>query len=302
MIKFFMKNNRQHFYDRPPYLLFPAIITKQVLRLVLIMSFFLFSSFLFAAKVDTALTYSVSMKKNIKAVVITPDNYSTKTAYNVVYLLHGYSGNYADWVTKVPAIKSLSDEYNLLIVCPDGNYGSWYFDSPIDSSWRYETYVSKELVKYIDEHYSTNRSRTGRAITGLSMGGHGAFYLAFRHQDIFGAAGSMSGGVDIRPFPLNWDLSKRLGSFKDHPENWEKNTDINLVYLLTPGSLAITFDCGTEDFFYGVNKALHEKLLERYILHDFTVRPGAHTWQYWSNSIQYQMLFFNNYFHSANKT
>jgi len=141
------------------------------------------------------------------------------------------------------------------------------------------------LVNYIDEHYSTIKDRKGRAITGLSMGGYGALYLAFRHQDVYGAVGSMSGGVDIRPFPLNWDLSKRLGSYAEHPENWEKNTDINLLYLLTPGSLAITFDCGTEDFFYGVNRALHEKLLERNIRHDFTTRPGGHTWEYWANSI-----------------
>lgn len=296
-----MKNKLQHSYSLGFLVFFSKRIRKQCFQLGLIAACFVCNTGLYAANVDTALTYSAAMKKNIKAVVITPDNYSTKTAYNVVYLLHGYSGNYADWVTNVPAIKHLSDQYNLMIVCPDGNYGSWYFDSPIDSSWRYETYISKELVKYIDDHYSTSRSRTGRAITGLSMGGHGAFYLAFRHQDIFGAAGSMSGGVDIRPFPLNWDLSKRLGSFKDHPENWEKNTDVNLVYLLTPGSLAITFDCGTADFFYGVNKELHKKLLERNIPHDFTVRPGAHTWEYWSNSILYQMLFFNNYFQSANK-
>ncbi len=254
-----------------------------------------------AATVDTASTYSASMKKNIKAVVIMPDNYSKKATYPVVYLLHGYSGNYADWITKVPAIKKLSDQYNVIIVCADGNFGSWYFDSPVDSSWRYETYVSKELVNYVDDHYATIKDRKSRAITGLSMGGHGALYLAFKHQDMFGAAGSMSGGVDIRPFPLNWNLSDRLGTYKDHPDNWEKNTVTNLLYLLTPGSLSITFDCGKDDFFYGVNKTLDEKLWERNIPHDFTVRPGGHTWEYWANSIQYQMVFFNNYFHSADK-
>ncbi len=256
---------------------------------------------LLASKVDTVVTYSASMKKNIKAVVITPNNYSTQHIYNVVYLLNGYSGNYASWVEGMPVIKKLCDEYGVIIVCPDGNYSSWYFDSPIDSSFRYETYVSTELIKYVDSHYHTNPSRTGRAISGLSMGGHGAFYIAFRHQDVFGAVGSMSGGVDIRPFPLKWDISKTLGNYKDHPENWEKNTDINLVYLLTPGSLAITFDCGTEDFFYGVNVALHKKLLERNIPHDFTTRPGGHTQNYWGNSIQYQMLFFSNYFHNEEK-
>lgn len=128
------------------------------------------------------------------------------------------------------------------------------------------------------------------------MGGHGALYLAFKHQDIFGAAGSMSGGVDIRPFPLNWDMSKRLGSYAGNQERWEKNTVINMVHLLTPNSLAICIDCGTEDFFFQVNKNLHDKLLERNIPHDFIVRPGVHDWDYWFNAVQYQLLFMHNFF------
>jgi hypothetical protein len=48
------------------------------------------------------------MKKEIKSVVIVPENYSIKKHYLVVYLLHGYSANYAKWVKTVPSIKSLS--------------------------------------------------------------------------------------------------------------------------------------------------------------------------------------------------
>ncbi len=101
----------------------------------------------------------------------------------------------------------------------------------------------------------------GRAITGLSMGGHGALYLAFKHQDIFGAGGSMSGGVDMTPYPNNWEISKRLGTYAEFPERWENNSVINLTHSLTPGSLAIIFDCGTDDFFYKVNVKLHERLV-----------------------------------------
>lgn len=249
-----------------------------------------------AAKVQNVKTYSKSMSKEIDAVVITPDNYSTQQKYAVLYLLHGYSGNQNDWITKVPGIKEYVDQYDFIIVCPDGNYSSWYLDSPVDSSFNYETYTAYELPQWIDGHFNTIRSREGRAITGLSMGGHGALYLAFKNQDVFGAAGSMSGGVDIRPFPENWDLDKRLGAYAEHPENWERNSVINLVYLLTPGALKITFECGTSDFFYQVNCNLHEKLLERNIPHDFTVRPGGHTWEYWENAIAFQSVFFHHFF------
>ncbi|GEO11830.1 alpha/beta hydrolase [Segetibacter aerophilus] len=248
-----------------------------------------------AAIVDTVQTYSPSMKKNIKAVVITPDNYANATALPVVYLLHGYSGNYADWITKAKGFEKNADLYQMIIVCPDGN-NSWYWDSPVDEKYKYETYVSDELVKWIDGKYKTIKDRKGRAITGLSMGGHGGLLLAFRHQDVFGAAGSMSGGVDIRPFPNNWDMAARLGKYAEHPENWEKNTVANMLYLLTPNSLSLIIDCGTEDFFFKVNENLHEQLQLRNIPHDFIARPGGHNWPYWTNAINYQLLFMNTYF------
>jgi len=249
-----------------------------------------------AAKTDTVLTYSNCMKKEIKAVVVLPDNYASAKALPVVYLLHGHGGNYADWITKVKGLDKMSDMYNIIIVCPDGNTGSWYWDSPEDSSYQYETYVSVELVKYIDGKYKTIKEKKGRAITGLSMGGQGAMYLALRHQDIFGAAGSMSGGVDIRPFPGNWDMAKRLGSYDKFPERWEQHAIVNMLYLLTAKPPALIIDCGTEDFFFNVNKNLHEQLMYRNIPHDFITRPGSHNWTYWSNAIQYQLLFMHNFF------
>lgn len=248
-----------------------------------------------AAKVDTVTTYSTVMQKKIKAVVITPDTYA-KGNLPVVYLLHGAGGNYADWIKSAPEIKTMADQYQQIIVCPDGNVTSWYFDSPVNSAWKYETYITAELIPYIDANYKTIKNRKGRAITGLSMGGHGALYLAIKHQDLFGAAGSMSGGVDIRPFPKSWKIEEKLGSYAQNPENWEKNTVINMLHLLTPNALALITDCGTEDFFYKVNVNLHEKMLERNIAHDFITRPGAHNWDYWKNAVGYQLLFLNNYF------
>lgn len=256
---------------------------------------------IYAASVDTVIMYAASMKKQIKAVVITPDNYTNAKELPVVYLLHGYSGNYADWILKAKGFEKAADIYNLIIVCPDGGFGSWYWDSPVDDSFRYETYISKELVEWVDSKYKTIKTKSGRAITGLSMGGHGALYLALKHQDIYGVAGSMSGGVDIRPFPDNWEMSKRLGLYSENPLNWEKNTVINMLYLVKPKSLALIIDCGVDDFFYKVNVKLHEELLLRNIPHDFISRPGAHNWEYWYNAVSYQLMFMNNYFKNQTK-
>lgn len=254
-----------------------------------------------SANVDTVEVYSASMDKEIKTVVVLPDDYQNNENLSVLYLLHGYSGDYGSWVNDNPDVKNLSDNYNLIIVCPDGNFSSWYWDSPLDESFRYETFVSKELVEWADDRYKTNPSREARAITGLSMGGHGGLFLGFRHQDVFGACGSMSGGVDIRPFPNNWNMTQRLGKQSEFPQNWEEFTVINQLHLLTPNSIKIIFDCGTEDFFYDVNVKLHAELKYRNIPHDFISRPGGHNMEYWANALKYQVLFFNEYFNNHKK-
>jgi S-formylglutathione hydrolase FrmB len=257
---------------------------------------FLYTNICTAAVIDTVETYSPSMHKKIKAVVIKPNSYGVIKQIPVVYLLHGYSDNYAGWITKVKGVEILADLYNVLIVCPDGGYGSWYWDSPVDSSYKYETYVSNELIKWIDSHYKTIANKKGRAITGLSMGGHGALYLAIKHPDIFGAAGSMSGGVDIRPFPNNWDISKRLGIYAGNQQHWEQNTVINMLHLIQPNTLQLIIDCGIDDFFFKVNENFHQQLAYRNIPHDYITRPGAHSWPYWANAVKYQLLFMSNFF------
>lgn len=254
-----------------------------------------------SASVDTVVIYSHSMHKNVKCVVIMPDSYSNDSLhYPVVYLLHGWSGDYSSWVTYCPDLLKAIDRNKVIAVCPDGDYDSWYFDAPLDSTMKYETNVAVEVPAYIDAHYRTIKDRYARAITGLSMGGHGALYLAIKHKDIFGAAGSMSGGVDFRPFPDKWGIKKYLGDYSSHKENWDRNVVINLVDSLQNGDLKIIFGCGVNDFFINVNRALHQKLLDKKIDHDYVERPGEHNWDYWNNAIQFQLLFFHNFF-VANK-
>ena len=249
-----------------------------------------------ASHIDTLMIDS-EMGKTLPNLVILPDSYADNAKeYPVVYLLHGAGGNFKDWFRKVPELALYVDQYDFIIVCPDGGKTSWYFDSPIDESMQYETYISEEVVASVDKHYRTLPKRNSRAIAGLSMGGHGAFYLAFRHQDIWGAAGSMSGGLDIRPFPTRWDISKRLGTYAENKNVWEDNTVINSVYLLDGKDMKLIFDCGIDDFFYDANCRMHNKLLERNIPHDFISRPGAHTKEYWANSVKYQLYFFNDFF------
>jgi S-formylglutathione hydrolase FrmB len=252
----------------------------------------------FAGTVDTITIRSNAMQKDIKCVVIRPDSYKKKkNKFPVVYLLHGYSGSYNNWIKQVPDLSKYADDYQLMIVCPDGEFSSWYIDSPVDSTMKFDTYIGKEIPEAIDKLYRTIPNKKARAITGLSMGGHGGLFLGLRHSEFFGACGSMSGGVDLRPFPKNWHLLKRLGDTITYADNWKNYSVINVIEKYRGDSSKIIIDCGTEDFFYDVNKALHEKMLRLKIQHDYIERPGKHDWNYWRNAVKYQLLFFKNYFY-----
>ena len=246
-----------------------------------------------AAKTDTVAVRSNSMNKEVQVVVISPDNRTTPKS--VIYLLHGHGGQAKSWLELKPELAATADRDDVIFVCPDGK-NSWYLDSSKNPAYLYETFVSEELTDYIDTNYPTRKDSKNRAIAGLSMGGHGAMWIAMRHKDKFGAAGSMSGGLDIRPFPKNWNMSEQLGEMKENPEIWDAHTVINQIPNIENGDLALIIDCGYDDFFFAVNEDFHQKLTERKIDHDYYVRPGGHNGNYWKNAIDYQILFFNNFF------
>ncbi len=279
---------------------------KKTLTLALLCALFVVTAR--AARVDTVMVQSPSMNKPVQVVYVLPEKAVAAQAlrasgadaqsFPAVYLLHGYSGHALSWIQLKPGLLQIADEKGMIFVCPDGE-NSWYWDSPLDPSYRYETFVASELVAYTDSHYPTLARREARAISGLSMGGHGAMWLSFRHKDVFGAAGSMSGGVDIRPFPENWEMKVQLGEQSENPTRWDAHTVMTQLDKIANGDLALLIDCGVDDFFYEVNLELHRQLLARKIDHDFISRPGAHTAPYWQNSIDYHVLFFEKYFAGA---
>ncbi len=267
-------------------------------KAALVLSLLLICLFLplHGATIEKRDVYSDAMKKNIPVNVILPDSSKTDATkrYPVVYLLHGAGGNYRNWSVDARDLLKEVDKNDFIVVCPNAE-NSWYIDSPVDDSCRYSTFCGKELIAWIDNHYRTIPNRENRAVCGLSMGGYGAMYLAINHLDTFSIAVSLSGGLDIRPYN-SWNLPNILGDRKEHPENWEKYTIINQIDKLKNRDLAISIDCGTEDFFLEVNRAARKKLLERKIEHDYCERPGNHSWDYWNNAFPYAAIFMNKHF------
>ena len=152
-----------------------------------------------AFSVDTISVSEPRLLDNpMPALVAVPDAAAdTSLRFPTVYLLHGYGGDHTNWLAKQPRIGELADRYGIVVVTP-GAGNTWYFDAPGKPGQQVETFFIEALVPYIDANYPTIDSRAKRAISGLSMGGHGALRMATRHPQIFGAAASMSGGVDIK--------------------------------------------------------------------------------------------------------
>ena len=271
------------------------------MKFVFSLLFFCFVGSAMGATVDTIAIYSPKMKKSRKCVVIKPDYYQKKKKlYPVIYLLHGHGGNYSNWIKRVPEIKKYADDFEVMIVCPDGDSSSWYIDSPVDKSSQFETYIAKEVTAFIDQNYRTIKKPQARAITGLSMGGHGALYIALKNPGIFGACGSMSGGFNLIETRHKYDLYKRIGDTVNI-EAWKNYSIVNIAEKVKNDSLSIIIDCGIKDQFYISNKEVHDKLLKAGIAHDYTERPGGHSWTYWANSLPYHFLFFKKHFETKIK-
>jgi S-formylglutathione hydrolase FrmB len=279
---------------------------KKVNFLVLVVSCLLSLSTL-AAKVDTLDVRSASMNRTLKAAVVLPASYaSTTRPFPVLYLLHGGSGGFRDWLTKVSdrtLLHRLADQYNLIIVTPDGDPTSYYFDSPLVKTSQFETFISKELIEKIDQTYRTVNDRKGRVIAGLSMGGHGAMYISSRHPELFAAVGSMSGVMNINT--ATWKVAtefarsraenfvKLLGPAQSGEHPYPGYTMVTLVDRLKANGLPMLLDIGVDDFLINTNRDLHARLLAANVAHDYVERPGAHTWEYWENALPFQLLFFN---------
>lgn len=265
-------------------------------RVFLIVYAFIFFCRLTGAVQDTVSIHSNSMGKDLPCLIVLPDEYFVNAKrFPVVYLLHGYGGNYLNW-SEHTNLGNYADSYNIIITCPEGGYNSWYLNSPMESESQFKTHVGQEVIQYIDTNYRTLPQQNSRAITGLSMGGHGALYLALEFPDVFGAAGSMSGVVDLKVTSKQYELGEKIGSIEKFPKRWDYySINPNAIKFKT-GNTKIIIDCGVDDVLIECNRVLHEKLLELDIPHEYFEKAGGHSWEYWVSSLDYHLLYFNKVF------
>ncbi len=227
---------------------------------------------------------SAALKATMHARVVLPDGYSSSSRrYPVVYFLHGLpatSISYAqlDWVAD--ALAGTGEP--AILVAPqgarDGDTDPEYLDWGQGRNW--ETYVSSELVDYVDAHFRTLASRSGRALVGLSAGGYGAAAIGFHHLGRFAAIESWSG---------YFEPTDPTGRVKLDRGSQVANNRASLHALVGTDSRAIksarpffAFYVGNGDTrFRAENVQLDRELKVAGIAHTFDVYPGAHTTALW---------------------
>ncbi len=133
--------------------------------------------------------------------VYLPPSYATdkNRRYPVVYFLHGYSVK-AEAYWKLMTVPETADKemmdgtiHEMILVNPDAYTiysGSMYSNSPTTGDW--ETYITHDLVDYIDSHYRTIANRDSRGLAGHSMGGYGTLRIAMKHPEMYSSIYAMS--------------------------------------------------------------------------------------------------------------
>jgi putative tributyrin esterase len=249
------------------------------------------------ATVETVQFHSTLVGKTLPYNVVLPADYrvSRNTRYPVLYLLHGLTGHYSDWLTR-SNVADYASKYRLIVVMPEGN-NSWYTDSATAPSEKYESYFIKELMPDVEKRFRTIESRYGRGVAGLSMGGYGALKLGLKYPATFAFAGSMSGALR----PASWTEEELkdfkpirdsvFGVFGPMGSDTRKANDIHqLARNATAARISALpyfyLDCGTEDVLANDNAQFAALLHEKKIAHEYRQLPGNHNWQYWDQQVQ----------------
>lgn len=226
-------------------------------------------------------------------VVLPPDYNSGSSRYPVIYLLHGLTGNFANW-TNNTKLTEYALNHRFIIVTPDGGNG-WYTDSVSAPNDKYESYIIKELIPEIDKTYRTIAARDGRVIAGLSMGGYGSLKFGMKYPEMFTLIGSFSGALGATSWTEK--TAGAIGKSMDAVfgtdiagESRKSNDIFKMATELTPEKVKslpyIYQSCGTEDFLIQNNRDFLKLLNDAKVPHEYREHPGVHDWVFWDDQVR----------------
>lgn len=280
---------------------------------------------------------SAALGRTLAVSIYRPDGPAPAAGWPVLYLLHGRNGTYRDWQALGGIQKTLDRLIAahlikpMLVAMPDGG-SSWYVDSAaIGGPGNFETAILDDLPKAIEQKFTVQRERGGRAIAGLSMGGFGALRLALARPDRYVAAASLSGaiwqnmpadGLDVAKDRAREDYFRRLdaativsgidlppegGHFNGAfgaPFDARRFNAENVFTLLEqrlrarvdlPAIYLTVGDHDSHQLWRG-SIALYETLMADGVDVDFRVTGGDHEWSLWRKSIEDVLVFIDSKF------
>jgi S-formylglutathione hydrolase FrmB len=255
------------------------------------------------SRTECSVLSSQILRRPVRYCVLLPDNYNLtirehpRQRYPVLYFLHGLGNNEETLFTSGGwnIIQDLRQQHKIgdfLLVAPEGRRS--FFINSADGKTRYSDFFLQELMPYIERKYPVRAERRSRGISGISMGGYGAFRFAFARPDLFGSVSAESAALmSESPKDLNaaihaaTPLGNLLGPVFGVPidqAHWNTNSPLLLARKnrIRLKSLAIYFNCGQSDdlgFEHGA-AALHRQLQSEGVAHEFHLYPGDHSLEY----------------------
>jgi S-formylglutathione hydrolase FrmB len=208
----------------------------------------------------------------------------------LLYLLHGLSDDHTIWMRRT-SIERYAAALGLTVVMP-AVQRSFYTDMAF--GYPFWTFISEELPTLVQELLPVTRDPAKTFVAGLSMGGYGAFKLALRHPERFGAAASLSGVLDFAGRVEAGDPERAhdvmLVVGETHRARGSENDLLALMDRLTDAGIPIPplyQCCGTEDVLYEDNLRFRDQALEQGMPLTYEEHAGmSHDWAYWDQQIQ----------------
>jgi enterochelin esterase-like enzyme len=225
--------------------------------------------------------------------VYLPTGYETSgLSYPVLYLLHGNGGSLYDWATgghiqaTADALIASGEMPPAIIVMPDAGT-SWF----VDRKENMESAVIQDLLPEVERRFHALRTRNGRLVAGLSMGGYGALRFALKYPDRFAAAALLSPAI-YDPEPPAHSAARRVGVFGgaafdsqvwrslNYPALWER-------FLAMKTAVPIYINSGDDDdYFIEAEAAKLYSLLRRHGQPaELRIVNGSHSWPVWESTV-----------------
>nr|WP_321464432.1 alpha/beta hydrolase family protein [uncultured Desulfobulbus sp.] len=212
-----------------------------------------------------------------------------ETPFPTLYLLHGRSDDHSAWQRRT-SLERYLEGMNLAVVMPEVGR-SYYTD--MQTGQRYWSFISQEVPRVARRYFPLSQRREENYLAGLSMGGYGAFKLAFTFPERFAAAASLSGALDVVRLTgseLETGQQELVHVFGE-PQTLAGSE--NDLFALTEsvheraGALPKLYQwCGTEDFLYLDNRRFRKHLDDLGIQVDYDEGPGGHEWSCWDAQIK----------------